>query len=377
MRILINGWFFHRPHTGSGQYLSNLLSNLCSIMPESSVHVISPIAINVPKNCNLHVYNCQYSQAHKLYFEQIIVPRTAKQLKVDILHTPYWAPPLRSPCPTVVTIHDVIPLILPEHKRSLGTRVHTALTLSATYGTNQIITDSDHSRRDIIEHIRLPHIRIHTIFLGIEDRYSCNQKLSDSQAVRKKYNLPNSYVLYLGGFQRHKNLRHLLAAWTWAQPIASTECQLVVAGLLPKNPDGYLYDDLPSIASNLEISDTVKFIGAVDEIDKPALYQTASCFIFPSSYEGFGLPPLEAMASGVPVITTNLSALKETVGNAAYLITDPTDAREMGAAIISVIVDEKLSDDLKKKGLLHAAKFKWELTALKTLDVYKQAATNQ
>ncbi len=168
-------------------------------------------------------------------------------------------------------------------------------------------------------------------------------------------------------------MRHLLAAWTWAQPIASEECPLVIAGHLPKHPDGYLYDDLPDIATELGISDTVKFIGEVKEEDKTALYQLASCFVFPSSYEGFGLPPLEAMACGVPVVTTGSGSLKEIVGDAAYLVSDPVDARELGAAMISIIVDEKLASDLQSRGLIQAARFSWKKTVIETLQIYQQA----
>ena len=157
-----------------------------------------------------------------------------------------------------------------------------------------------------------------------------------------------------------------MAAWTWADPIASEDCPLVIAGRLPKKPDCYMYDNLPDIANELGINDTVRFIGEVKEEDKATLYQLASCFVFPSSYEGFGLPPLEAMACGVPVITTGSGALKEIVGDAAYLISDPVDARELGAAMISVIVDEKLASDLQERGLIQSSKLSWEQTVVDT-----------
>ena len=132
-------------------------------------------------------------------------------------------------------------------------------------------------------------------------------------------------------------------------------------------------DNLPNIVNELGINDTVRFIGEVKEEEKTTLYQLASCFVFPSSYEGFGLPPLEAMACGVPVVTTSAGALKEVVGDAAYLISEPVDARELGAAIISVIVDENLASDLRQRGLIQSSKFSWEQTAIGTLEIYRKA----
>jgi len=372
-RVLINGWFLHNPNTGSGQYLRLLLKYLSNPGSGMDIHVIAPLSKKLPESCTLHVRNTVDRQINKFYFEQIVVPQTAKQIGADVLHIPYWAPPFKSPCPMVVTVHDIIPLLLPEHNRSLFHRVYTSLAAAATQGASHIITDSNKSHDDIVANLQVKDTRVHTIHLGVDDVYSPQQNPVESNKVRTNYNLPDTYVLYLGGFQRHKNLRHLLAAWTWAQPIASEDCPLIIAGRLPKNPDGHLYDDLPDIANSLGINDTVRFIGEVKEEDKTALYQLASCFVFPSSYEGFGLPPLEAMACGVPVITTGSGALKEIVGDAAYLISDPVEARELGAAMISLIVDETLASDLQNRGLIQSAKFSWEQTAVDTLQIYQQA----
>jgi len=372
-RVLINGWFLHKPNTGSGQYLRLLLKHLSNEVSGVDIHVIAPLSTQVPEVCTLHVCATVDRQINKFGFEQIAVPRTAKKIGADVLHIPYWAPPFRSPCPLVVTVHDIIPLLLPEYSRSWLLRIYTSLAAAATQGASHIITDSDSSRDDIVSHLQVPDTRVHTVHLGTDDVFSPRQDPDSTRRVRTSYNLPDTYILYLGGFQRHKNLRHLLAAWTWAQPIASEECPLVIAGHLPKHPDGYLYDDLPDIATELGISDTVKFIGEVKEEDKTALYQLASCFVFPSSYEGFGLPPLEAMACGVPVVTTGSGSLKEIVGDAAYLVSDPVDARELGAAMISIIVDEKLASDLQSRGLIQAARFSWKKTVIETLQIYQQA----
>jgi glycosyltransferase involved in cell wall biosynthesis len=150
-------------------------------------------------------------------------------------------------------------------------------------------------------------------------------------------------------------------------------CHLVIAGSLPKQKTGRLFHDLPTIATTQGSSESVHFIGRIDEADKLKLYQGASCFVFPSTYEGFGLPPLEAMACGVPVVTTGASSLSEVVGDAAYLVSDPSDARKLGAAIISVIVDTDLATELRTRGSKQAARFSWSKTARNTLRIYQLA----
>ena len=147
----------------------------------------------------------------------------------------------------------------------------------------------------------------------------------------------------------------------------------MVAGQLPTHADGRLFHDLPMLANRLGVADTVRFIGPVKEEDKPALYQGAACFVFPSTYEGFGLPPLEAMACNTPVITSARSSLSEVVGDAAYLVDDPEDVRALGAAIIGLVVDGALADDLRERALRQVRRFSWERTASKTVEVYRKA----
>ncbi len=176
----------------------------------------------------------------------------------------------------------------------------------------------------------------------------------------------------MGGFQRRKNVHQLIAAWTWAAAAIGEYTPLVIAGRLPGHPDGKLFYDLPALADKLELRDSIRFIGAVDQADMPQLYAGAEVFVYPSAYEGFGLPPLEAMACDTAVVTTDKSSLAEVVGDAAYLIPDPTDARLMGAAIIAVAINSDVNAELRRKGRLQARKFSWQRTAEQTLAVYRR-----
>ncbi|MBI5080513.1 MAG: glycosyltransferase family 4 protein [Chloroflexi bacterium] len=150
-----------------------------------------------------------------------------------------------------------------------------------------------------------------------------------------------------------------------------THYPLVIAGAPPKKNDRF-YDDFENYVQELNIADTVRFIGAVDEEDKAAIYRGAACFVFPSRYEGFGLPPLDAMACGTPVVTTAFSSIPEVVGDAAYLVEDPQNTRALGAAILSVVVNDDLSQRLISDGLVQAKKFSWQKTVEQTVDVYKK-----
>jgi glycosyltransferase involved in cell wall biosynthesis len=190
--------------------------------------------------------------------------------------------------------------------------------------------------------------------------------------IREKYGLTEGYVLYLGGFDPRKNVRGLLSAWTWASGSIGQGYPLVIGGRLPA-PDGELFEDYPALARELDIDETVKFIGAVDEADKPALYRGALAFAYPSRYEGFGLPPLEAMACGVPVVTTTGGSLPEVMGSAGYLV-PPEDTRTFAAAIITIVVEPSVHDDLRARGLAQAQKFSWEKTARETAAAYEDAS---
>jgi glycosyltransferase involved in cell wall biosynthesis len=375
MRIVINGWFaVHDAHTGSGQYLRALLEWLPRVAPEHDYHLVVPQAgpatPALPEGAayQQHPLRCGASHLAKVRFEQWQFPRACARLKADLAHVPYWAPPLASPAPIVVTIHDIIPLLMPEYRRGRGAALYTSLVTAAARGVSLALTDSQASAKDIQEHLRLPAEKVRAIYLAASPAYQPTGDWRVDDPIREKYGLPEGYVLYFGGFDRRKNLRALLSAWTWPAGAIGESYPLVIAGQLP-TPDGEMFEDLPALAQELKIAETVKFIGPVAEADKPALYRAATVFAYPSRYEGFGLPPLEAMASGVPVVTTTGGSLPEVVENAGYLL-PPDDTRNMGAAIITVVVEPQVHDDLRQRGLAQAKKFSWEKTARETAAAY-------
>ena len=377
MRIVINGWFIDQPHTGSGQYLRQLIARLPVLAPQHEYHLIVPDrrsfkvidltadSINQPTDYPTN----RLSQFRKLLFEQSIIPRAANALHADVIHVPYWAPPLGARAPIVVTIHDLIPLLLKEYRGGPLVRMYTGLVTAAARGASLILTDSNASRRDIIQHLRVPAARVRTIYLAADPKFNPKPDAVDRAAVRRKYDLPDEYVLYLGGFDPRKNVEAALQVYTWGQDTIGHDYPLVVAGRLPEGSHGFFVDPR-EIAKQIEVEDAVRFVGDVDEEDKAALYQGATAFLYPSRYEGFGLPALEALACGVPVVGSNTASIPEVVGDAGMLV-DPDDARAMAGALIAVVTEPQLHDTLSERAVSQAAKFAWDKTVRETVEAYE------
>jgi glycosyltransferase involved in cell wall biosynthesis len=380
MHVALNGWFLDQPHTGSGQYTRRLVEGLLALddAPRLALVVPQGTPIQAPPDASLvetPLPGAVGRRLGKVWFEQVGFPRACRQLAVDVAHVPYWGGPLRSPVPVVVTIHDLITLLLPDYRGGPLSRLYTALVAASARGAAAVLTDSEASRADIVRHLGIPPQRVQTIYLAAGPDYVPRGGASPvdraiEKGVREKYGLGRWYVLYLGGFDPRKNLDTLLRAYTWVVDGIGDYFPLALAGRGSER--------LPGLRAalqryGLEEGSEVRFIGEVDEADKPALYRGAACFVYPSRYEGFGLPPLEAMACGTPVVAADAASLPEVVGDAAYLV-PPGDARQMAAAILAVLVQEDLAEELRRKGLAQAGRFSWRATAQATLDAYRRAA---
>ncbi|MGC8780674.1 MAG: glycosyltransferase family 4 protein [Anaerolineae bacterium] len=305
MRIIINGWFTDQPTTGSGQYLTALLEWLPRLGTEHEFIVVQPMVVQ-PRTgeaarltfrvspSTLHIARFSPDLA-KLWFEQVAFPWACRRLRADVAFVPYWAAPLWSPCPVVVTIHDLIPLLLPFYRGGPLQRAYTALVSHTARRAAAVVTDSEASRRDIIAHLRIPPSRVRAIHLAADPRHRPVAEAAELARVRAKYGLPEGpFLFYLGGFDARKNVVRMVEAFARAVGRSSSVIHLVIAGRLPAADTPFAPDPRPVVA-RLGIADRVRFIGPVDEEDKPALYALAQGTIFVSEYEGFGLPVLEAM----------------------------------------------------------------------------------
>jgi glycosyltransferase involved in cell wall biosynthesis len=308
----------------------------------------------------------------KVFFEQMAFPRICRRWGADVAHVPYWGSPLGSTVRTVVTVHDLIPLLLPAYRGGALVRLYTRLVAASARRASAVLTDSLASKRDIEGHLHLPAERVHCIYLATDEHLSPKPTPED-EAIRAQYGLPHRYVLYLAGHDVRKNVAGLVEAFA-AVAQADDDVTLVVGGRLPEEDAPPFYDPRPLVAA-LDISADVHFIGWVDEAHKPALYRGAACAVFPSRYEGFGLPVLEALACGTPLVTSSTSSLPELVGNAGFTI-DPDDVDGLAGAILACLVDEPLAAELRCRGPRQAARFTWTETARETLAVYQEVAAS-
>ena len=378
MHVALNAYFWNKPHTGSGQYTRQLVYHLNRLVSDLALTLVVPLVpgeeepSGIPPGIGVERVPVRPGHVGKVLFEQRDFPAACRRAGATLAHVPYWGPPLRSSMPLAVTIHDLTTLLVSEYNRGVRARLYNALVTAAARGADHILTDSFSSKLDIIDHLGIPEQDVTAVYLGVGPQYTPNPAGGDNSlvdmAVIKKYDLPEFYVLYLGGYELHKNVLNLLHAYTYVAKALGDEYPLVLAGKKPAtvSPNFPDYDDMIARAG---LSKYVRWIGYVDEADKPLLYRGAEVFVFPSRREGFGLPPLEAMACGTPVVASNSGSLPEIIGPAGFAV-DPDDVRGMAGAIIAIIMQAPLAADLRRQGPQQAAKFTWEQTAVETLKVY-------
>jgi glycosyltransferase involved in cell wall biosynthesis len=367
LQVGLNGWFFEQAHVGSGQYVRSL-DHALRRRDDLACLLIQPQGGDLP--APLH----RWGPLSKVWWEQATVPRAARG-QVDVLHYPYFASPLFTTLPTVVTIHDLIPLLFPEYSINPGVKLYNALIVAAARRADAVIAVSEHTRRDIVTHLHIPAQRIHVTYeaAGEEFRPQAEQSVA---AIRQRYGL-GRYIYYIGGLNRHKNVQALLAAYKQARQNLPEPPQLVIAGQAHSGNKA-VFPDLRAACAALGLSwadgsqrnaADVRFLGFVAEEDKPALYAAADLFVYPSLYEGFGFCPLEAMASGAPVISSRTASLPEIVGDGGVLV-DPSDIGALAEAIVGVLTNPALAGDLRRRGLRQAARFDWATMAEQTAVVY-------
>jgi len=289
---------------------------------------------------------------------------------VDVLHVQFTAPPF-CPCPVVVSIHDLSFEHLPEtFKRRSRTQLRLTVRHSARRAT-RILSLSEHTRRDIIETYRIDAEKVSAIPLAAADHFGPVNDNRELQRVRHNYGIAGDYILCVGSIQPRKNLARLIRAYALLRGNSSADKlpKLVLVGKC-----AWLYDETLRTLEKTGVKDTSVVTGYVPESDLPALYSGALCFVYPSYFEGFGLPPLEAMKCGTPVIVGNRTSLPEVVGDAALSV-DPFDIEAIAAAITRLMNNSALRDELSVRGQERARMFSWQHTARETLKVYTEVAT--
>ncbi len=373
MRVGINGLFWE-PQTGSGQYTRCLVRELMALETEYTLFL--PRHKPGTEDPHHRLIDTPFSKNEnlaKVWFEQVSFPRACRGM--EVAHVPYFAPPLYPSTPTVATIHDLIPFILPAYKGSILVRLYTRLVSIAAKRAAAIITDSHSSKRDITSLLKIPGERVHVIPLAAHERFQPQLEGVQLDRVRRKYDLPRQFILYLGGFDQRKNMNTLFKGFMRLKERLGDKCPLVIAGMLPSK-DTHFFPHPRRLAEEAGVSDAVRFIGWVPEEEKPALYGLATLFLYPSLYEGFGLPPLEAMACGTPVIASHAASLPEVVGDGGVLV-DPQKPAAWGEAMVALLTSPQRREELSAKAVKQAQKFSWRKTARETQEVYKQVAAKR
>jgi len=362
------------PHfPGIGSYVSNLLN---ALLPE--IREPDSLSVLVARGQKLHWdlppgwetrVRCREAPAPAFSLrQQWVVPRILRELRPDVYHSPYFQMPYRPGVPTAVTIYDLIPELHPGHYSRRVVALFRLLTRLALKSARRVIAISETTRQDLLRRYRLPAEKSVVIPLAAHARFRPQARQAEA-AVRRKYDLPQRYALHVGANKPHKNHRCLLSAWAALRDTragAGADIGLVLAG--PWSPR---YDMPQERVQQLGLGPSVRLLGEVPVEDLPPLYSAAQCLVFPSLYEGFGLPVVEAMACGTAVLHADLSCLNEITGGAGLRF-DPTRALDIKVALERILEDGKLREELRDSGLLRAREFTWRATAERTLRVYRE-----
>ncbi|HKO98645.1 MAG TPA: glycosyltransferase family 1 protein [Pyrinomonadaceae bacterium] len=371
MRIAIDA---HSVGTGLGgneSYATNLIEALAEIdsINQYTIYVTKPSARSRFEN-RWPNFSVRSTLPHTpLIRIPLTLSRELRRRPVDVLHVQFTSPPL-APCPVVVSVHDLSFEHLPQtFKRRSRMQLRMTARRSARLAA-QVLTLSEYVRRDVIQTYGIQPEKITAIPIAAADHFSRVDDRGELQRIRQKYGIEGEYVLSVGAIQPRKNLPRLLEAYSF---LRRSRPDVKLPELILVGKAAWLYDETLRRISELGLVDSVKLAGYVPEQDLAALYSGAHCFIYPSYFEGFGLPPLEAMKCGAPVIVGNQTSLPEVVGDAAILV-DPFSVDDIAAAILKVITNSTVRASLRAAGLARAKLFDWKETARQTLAVYEKAA---
>jgi glycosyltransferase involved in cell wall biosynthesis len=362
------------PRTGVGHYTLELARHLALLAPTDEFELVSPFpfAAASPDQAehdlpaNLHIVQAKVNPLSRRWFA-VGLPLYLRQHGSELFHGTNYEVPLWGKLPSVLTIHDLSLFLHPEtHEGRLVRRGRRRLPLMARRASF-IITPSESVRREVTEHLRIEPSKIVSIPEAPRDIFRPLPP-EETIEVRRRLEIEDEFILFVGTIEPRKNLLTLLKAF--AEIIRSTDSspQLVIAG-----KKGWLYSELLAYAKKSGLENRLRLTGYLTDEDLRALYSTCRVFVYPSVYEGFGLPPLEAMACGAPVIASRIPSIVEAVGQDAALLVAPTDVQALARSIKEILKDENARRQLSLTGRQRASAFTWERTARTTLTVYSEA----
>ena len=380
MRIAIDATSVPNQRLGAGTYIYNLVQALAQVESDDRYFVFAKPETfagcpelaegSARQRFRLVPVRLPWRLA-RMAWEQVVLPWHLRRLAADVLHSPhYTTTAVGGGWRRVVTFHDVTFFLLPERYPALRRAYFRAASRAGARLADLAIAVSKTVKADVERHLPIPPERVRVVPLAAAPSYRPLDDPSRMAAVRAKYSLPERFVLNVGALEPGKNQATLLRAF------ARLKTQDLNRGLVIAGPPAWRYERLLHLVDKLGLADQVRFLGYVPAEDLLALYNLADLFVFPSLYEGFGLPPLEAMACGLPVVASTAPALREVLDGAALLV-QPLDVAALAEAMAAALGTPDVSARLRQAGLQRASLFSWERTARETAAVYREAVAGR
>jgi len=354
--------------TGIGTYCYQLIHSL------NKIDAYNDYSLFVPEDCKLEIpfkdnFHIKYikQEIQNNFWNEVDIPNPLIYKYMDIYHVPQngIGLPKNKECPFVITLHDVIPYKMPETVGEQYLKIFNEKLPDIISLCDGIITVSEYSKQDIASAFNFPKEKIYVTYLASEDIYKPYDKTLSKLIIEKNYSIFGDYILYVGGFSPRKNILGLLESFSTLLPRLKKDLKLVIAGSKGKS-----YDMYKKRTEELHIEDKVIFPGFISMDHIPFLYSACELFVYPSFYEGFGLPPIEAMACGVPVIASNVTSIPEIVKDSTLLV-NPFDIVDLSEKMYEVLLDSELRQSLISKGLKRSSDLTWQHTASSTLKAYE------
>ena len=367
MRIGIDARLVYYSQAGIGQYILHLVNSLAEIDRENEYVLLQSRKdeTTILEQPNFRRVSLWTPSHHRL--ERYALNVELMRLGLDVLHSPDFIPPHRPSCRSVITVHDLAFLLYPHFLTKESARYYGHID-EAVRWTDHIIAVSQSTRRDTIQHLGVPEDKITVVHEAANPIFRPIDRQQARDQVRDRHGVDAPFVLFVSTIEPRKNVPTLLRAIWQLVECYKEQVHLVLAG-----GKGWLFEDAFAVVDELDLDDRVHFVGRVTSEELLSLYNAAELLAHPAFYEGFGLPPLEAMACGLPVVVSNVASLPEVVGDAGLLI-DPHDVDELTVAMWRMLNDPDLRQEMIGKGHRQAARFSWERAARETLEIYRLAS---
>ncbi len=364
-RIGIDARLTYYTQGGIAQYTQHLIRALAALEPAHEFLILHSRkdTRNLAITPDQRRIRCWTPAHHR--FERLALAVEIAPLRLHLLHSPDFIPPLDGRYRSVITVHDLAFLRYPQFLTAASRRYYNNQIAAAVARADAIIAVSEATRADLLDLLNVPPQKITVIAEAAGEQFHPIPP-EEVKRLRAKRSLPTGYILFVGTIEPRKNINGLLHAYAHLRTILPDAPPLVVVG-----KRGWLDEEVFTLCKDLALEQWVIWYGSADPADLPALYSGAAVFCLPSFYEGFGLPSLEAMACGTPVIVSNCSSLPEVVGEAGLLV-NPHDASEIAEALRRVLTDSDLAAEMRQRGLQRAAMFSWAETARQTLALYER-----